>query len=109
MAVPESIPVDTAESEDSTSCHEDDMTSQSPAAETYSRDTSDLICNLGTRPTEAQIYTYLKDHVQPPAKMLSKNIFKGGKAVNLTSQASWMSGNRAFRHVYSLKLNGELC
>ena len=54
MAVPESIPIDTAESEDSTSCHEDDMTPQSPAspsntfAETYSRDIGDLIFNPGT-------------------------------------------------------------
>ena len=81
MAVPESIPVDTVESDDYTSCNEGDMTPQSPAspsntfAETYSRDIGDLICNPGTRLTVAQTYTNLKDNVQPPAKMFSKTIF----------------------------------
>ena len=81
MAEPESIPVDTAENDDYTSCNEDDMTPQSPAsprntfAKTYSRDIGDLICNPGTRFTVAQTYTYLKDNVQPPAKMFSKTVF----------------------------------
>ena len=53
VTVPESIPVDTAESDDSTSCHEDHMTPQSPVspsntlAENYSRDIGDPICNPG--------------------------------------------------------------
>ena len=34
---------------------------------------------------------------------------KGGKLVTLTYQESWMSGERAFWHVYSPMLNGGLC
>ena len=91
------------------------MTPQSPEnpsntfAETYSRDIGNLICNPGTRFTEAQTYTYLKDHVQPTAKKNSKTICKGGRAVNLIYQASWMSGSQVYWHVYSPKLNGGLC
>ena len=61
MAVPELIPVDTAESDDYTSCHEDDRTPQSPVspsntlAENYFRDIGDLICSPGTHLTVAQI------------------------------------------------------
>lgn len=41
--------------------------------------------------------------------MFSKVIKKGGKLVTLTYQESWMSGGRAYWHVYSTVLSGGLC
>lgn len=50
--------------------------------------------------SESQMYKYLTDHVP---QLFSKVITKAGKTVTLTS---WMSGTRAFWHVYS---NGGIC
>ena len=85
------------------------FTDGSSSSHVFSHDIGELFENLDAHINDDQIYSYLKDHVRPPAKMFSKTIIKGGKPVTLTYQASWMSGSRAFWHVYSPKLNGGLC
>ena len=60
-----------------------------------SHDIGEVLVNKPASISDVQKYTYLKDHVKPPAEMFSKVITKGGKLVTLTYQESWMSGGRA--------------